>query len=718
MLQRCEYLRAADAIGRGARPVNIWIPLLWLATGICVFAGIHFLQAGRAQGNAQMFRAFGFTSLVVAAYIGAGALMQTPSPGLSPTWIERTHVAASCLVWPAGFWFISLYSHLRAWRRWVIACIAVFGGLLIVAIAGPHSLLLYDIQSLVPVVMPWGEPIAQITGTPAPLAPAFYLAILGAFCWAFWRCVALWRMGEIQRARPLIVYLVLQLIASGYAEYYTIFPKPTLAWDALPFVALVLLLSRTLNLELRGYATALDVSNASLREEIGLRSQADAELRLMAYTDAVSGLPNRHALADWLAATLTATTPRQGALVVIDPQRFANINHALGHRTGDLVIREIGTRLSHAIGKDGLVARLSGDEFAVALLAPASGHDDALAQAMRVAEALRRKLAEPFTIGANTLSVTTHMGLAMFHHAHGDGDELLRQAYAALHEARTTLHDGPLAFVQSMQALAERRLRLEFDLRAGIESDQMHLVYQPQIDRDDKLIGAEALLRWNHPVYGAVAPNEFIGIAEDSGHMPALGRHVLNMACALLATLPTLEPFRLSVNISPWQLFLADFMDTVRATLHETGVDPRRLTFEITETAFIHDIPDAVAKLRALAELGIRVSIDDFGTGFASIALLKTFPVDELKIDQTFVRDMAVESPDRFVTAMIALGNAMGLQVVAEGVEREDQRAALADMGCHVFQGYLFSRPESAMKLVERITRGATTRMDAHCNPR
>jgi diguanylate cyclase (GGDEF)-like protein len=698
--------------------MSLWIPLLWLATGVCLFAGVHFLRAGHSGNHSRHFHAFGATSLAVAAYIGIGAVLQTPMAHAPWLWIERLHVAAACVIYPLAFWFIAQYSRMQHWRGWVVASVVVFGLLLVINLTGSQGLLLANLTPSAPLVLPWGEHIHQYDGTTAALAPAYYLATLAAFCWAFWRCIALWRMGEPARARPLLGFLILQALATAHSEYATARAQPGLNWDALPFLALVLLLSRALSLELRGYATALDASNTSLREEIGMRSQADAELRLMAYTDAVSGLPNRHALADWLAATLAAVPPRQGALVVIDPQRFAILNHALGHRTGDLVIREIGRRLSHAVGKDGLVARLSGDEFAVAVLTPATDSTAALRQAMGKSEALRKILAEPFQIDANTLSVATHMGLAMFDHAHGDGDELLRQAYAALHEARTTLHDGPLAFVQSMQAQAERRLRLEFDLRAGIESDQMHLVYQPQIDRDGKLIGAEALLRWNHPVYGAVAPNEFIGIAEDSGHMPALGRHVLNMACALLATLPTLEPFRLSVNISPWQLFLADFMDTVRATLHETGVDPRRLTFEITETAFIHDIPDALAKLRALAELGIRVSIDDFGTGFASIALLKTFPVDELKIDQTFVRDMAVESPDRFVTAMIALGNAMGLQVVAEGVEREDQRAALADMGCHVFQGYLFSRPESAMKLVERITRGATTRMDAHCNPR
>lgn len=686
--------------------MSLWIPLLWVATGMCLFAGIHFLQAGRAQANAVMFRAFGVASLAVAAYIGVGAVLQTPLEPGSAGWVERLHVATSCLIWPAGFWFLALYSKLKAWRRWVLACTSVYGVLLLVALAGPHSLLLYDVESLPPIVLPWGERLAQLTGSPAPLAPAYYLAVLGAFCWAFWRCLALWKMGDRRRARPLVAYLVLQVIASGYAEYYTIYPKPVLGWDALPFVALVLLLSRTLSLELRGYAVALDASNQSLREEIGRRSQADAEVRQMAYTDATSGLPNRHALVEWLATTLGATPPRQGALVVIDPQRLAVINHALGHRTGDRVLRELGDRLAQVVAKGGFVARLSGDEFAVALSSPAADPDSALADAKTRVATLRERLAEPMQVGGNALALTTRMGLATFASAHGDADALLRQAYAALHEARRHHQDQPLVFARSMQAQAERRLQLELGLHAAIEQAQLQLLYQPQVERNGQLVGAEALVRWTHPTLGQISPQEFIGIAEDSGQMPLLGRHILRLALTAFDTLAAPADFRLSVNISPWQLFLVDFIEHVRAVLRETGVAANRLTFEITETAFIQDVPDAIAKLQALADMGIRLSIDDFGTGFASIALLKTFPVHELKIDQGFVRDMAIDAPDRFVAAMIALGTAMGLTVVAEGVEHEFQRAALAGMGCHVFQGYLLGRPMPAAALAQRIAAG------------
>jgi EAL domain-containing protein (putative c-di-GMP-specific phosphodiesterase class I) len=283
------------------------------------------------------------------------------------------------------------------------------------------------------------------------------------------------------------------------------------------------------------------------------------------------------------------------------------------------------------------------------------------------------------------------------------GDELLRQAYAALQVAKQAGHHDPVIFAGSMQADAERKLRLEADLRAAIKNDALQLVYQTQADRNGALVGAEALLRWDHPQHGAISPSEFVRIAETSGQMSALGAWVLREAFATLAALPVAEGFRLSVNISPWQLFLADFLDAILMAIRDSNVDPSHITLEITESAFIHDIRDAAAKIRALAAVGIRVSIDDFGTGYASIASLKAFLVHELKIDQSFIRDMSTDRPDRFVAAMIALGRALNLHVVAEGVERADQREALLHMGCDAFQGYLIGRPIAADELARQL---------------
>ncbi len=693
--------------------MTIWLPTLWIATGICLFAGLHFLTVGHSKGSAHLFASFGIVCLVVAAYIGASALMQTPDTGLSWIVLERVHVAIGCAIYPTAVWFISLYSRLQRWRGWLVASIVIFGALLVIDLVRPYGLLLSSAEVGPALVLPWGERINRVATTPTPIAFGFYIATLAAFCWAFWRCWALARQGQGRRARSLGVYLVVQVLAVAYAEYATIHALPGPDWDALPFLILVLMISQTLTLELRRNAAALDSSISALNAENARRAQAEARLRHMAYTDATSNLPNRNALGEWLASTLSADPRPYGALVVIDPRRFSIINHTLGHRTGDRLIHEIGQRLSRAVTEGEFVARLSGDEFAVALLASATGNDAAQAQVMARADALRAALAVPLPVSSQAFSVRVCMGVAMFHQAGGDADLLLRQAYAAVHAARQADRDVPTAFTQSMQAQAERKLRLEVDLRAAIENRELELAYQPQFDREGNLVGAEALLRWQHPDFGPLSPVEFVHVAEDTGQMQSLGRLVLHTALAALAALPDDGRFRMAVNISPWQLFHADFLADVRSAIREAAVEPRRVTLEITETAFIHDVPDAVAKLRTLGDMGIHVSIDDFGTGYASVALLKAFPVHELKIDQGFIRDMSISSPDRFVTALIALGKAMHLWVVAEGVEREDQHQALADLGCNAFQGYLFSAPVPLETLARHVERAGARAPDS-----
>jgi EAL domain-containing protein (putative c-di-GMP-specific phosphodiesterase class I) len=347
------------------------------------------------------------------------------------------------------------------------------------------------------------------------------------------------------------------------------------------------------------------------------------------------------------------------------------------------------------------VARLNGDEFAVVLIFSGFATEAIEGQIRGRATALRDAMAAPSQRVGQALSISVNMGLALLDGQ--NGDELLRQAYAALQIAKQAGQHEPVVFASPMQADAERKLRLEADLRAAISGDALQLVYQTQVDRRGMLVGAEALLRWDHPEHGSISPAEFVRVAETSGQMSALGAWVIRRAFATLAALPATAGFRLSVNISPWQLFLADFLDTILTAIRDSNVDPNRITLEITETAFIHDIRDAAAKIRALGALGIRVSIDDFGTGYASIASLKAFLVHELKIDQSFIHDMSTDQPDRFVAAMIALGRALDLHVVAEGVEHAAQREALLRMGCDAFQGYLIGRPVATEELARQL---------------
>lgn len=682
----------------------IWIPLLWIAAGICLFAGVHFLTIGRSKDHAYLFAVFGAMSLAVGVYIGISAWLQTP--GLHTPWlqIERIHMAVVCVVFPLGIWFIALYSRLRRYRAWVIAGAVIFSATLVANFTGAGSVLLASVHDAPDLILPWGEHIRQVVPIAAPTALAYDVATLMVFIWSFWRCWALVRQGDRGRANALAAYLCVQFIASVYSEYVSandVQGRSGLEWSALPFLLLVVVVSRTLSHELRRNAAALDSTVSALHAENAQRALAEARLRRMAYTDAISTLPNRAALDEWLARRFASTPPPRGALAVIDPRRFAIVNRVLGHHGGDLVIQEIGERLARALGDAGYVARLHGDEFAVVWLAPA-GADASEPRLLELATRWRTALAEPSQAAAHAPPIDVHIGLVALD-ASADADTLVRHAYAALHAAKEHPCGEPELFSQPVEQAAARRLRLEADLHNAIDQHQLYLEYQPQVDHAGTLVGAEALLRWAHPEYGAVAPGEFVPIAEASGQMPALVRFVLREACAALRTLPSHVPFRLAVNVSPQQVFMPDFVETVRSAMAAADVDPHGLTLEITESALIRDASGAVAQMNALNQLGVHLSVDDFGTGYASIARLKSFPVHELKIDQSFVDDMTTAQPDRFIAAILALARALNLRVVAEGVEHEAQLAALVQAGCAAFQGYLIGHPAPLSALAGRL---------------
>ena len=271
---------------------------------------------------------------------------------------------------------------------------------------------------------------------------------------------------------------------------------------------------------------------------------------------------------------------------------------------------------------------------------------------------------------------------------------MLRQVDMALYRAKATGRHTAALFEGSMQAQADRRLLLEKGLRLALERDEFELYYQPQLDMQARFIGAEALLRWRHPEHGLIDPAEFIPIAEETGLIHRIGRYVLHQACLELDAWPASQAqARLSINVSPWQLFAQDFVRTLQESVASTRADPRRLTLEITENAFLHDLDDAAGKIRSLEAAGFQFSLDDFGSGYTSLASLKKLPVRELKIDRTFIEGLHTGSHDRFIEVMITIAHHLKLFVVAEGVETEEQRVALAGLGCDAIQGYLISHP-------------------------
>ncbi|WP_053082006.1 bifunctional diguanylate cyclase/phosphodiesterase [Methylobacterium aquaticum] len=435
--------------------------------------------------------------------------------------------------------------------------------------------------------------------------------------------------------------------------------------------------------------------------DIGVRKEAENRIAHMATHDALTDLPNRTLFREGLEQCLAGIAQTGGscAVLCLDLDGFKEVNDALGHHAGDALLREVAQRLrtvlaaQERVGQD-RAARLGGDEFAI-LLASVGDAGDALA----LAQALIREIGRPVAIGDQPIQVGVSIGVALAPGHGTDEETILRRADLALYKAKAEGRNTARSFDPAMDAaLAERRL-LEADLRHALARDEMLLHYQPQIrSACGRLVGCEALVRWQHPSRGLVPPGAFIPLAEETGLIAPLGEWVLRAACREAAGWP--RPLKVAVNLSPRQFQQADLPERVLAILTETGLSPDRLEIEITETVIIKDITRALTVLRRLKSLGIRIAMDDFGTGYSSLATLQAFPFDAIKIDRSFVSQLEQRpSAAVIVRAMLGLGRSLGIGVVAEGVETEAQRRFLVEEGCEEMQGYLFGRPQPVERL-------------------
>jgi diguanylate cyclase (GGDEF)-like protein/PAS domain S-box-containing protein len=447
--------------------------------------------------------------------------------------------------------------------------------------------------------------------------------------------------------------------------------------------------------------TAVDISD---------RKRAEAQIRHLAFYDALTGLPNRRLLTDHLQHALATGARRggSGALLFIDLDQFKTINDTLGHDVGDQLLKEVATRIQLQVRVGDTVARLGGDEFIVLLEELSERPGIAASQAEGVGRKILAALNRPYRLAGNELHSTPSMGVTLFVHGQGTVDELLKQADLAMYQAKAAGRNTLRFFDPQMQAVVAERAALESDLRNALQGQgQLALYIQPQIDRQGHVIGAEGLLRWQHPRRGTVLPAAFIPVAEDSGLIHPLGQWVLEAACRELvrwAGLPALQGLNLAVNVSTQQFRHPDFVPQVLAVLARTGAAAPRLKLEITESLLMHNVEDVIAKMEALRAHGVRFSLDDFGTGYSSLAYLKRLPLDQLKIDQSFVRDLLTDPNDAsIVSTIIALGHSLNLMVVAEGVETSAQRYVLDAGQCHAYQGYLFSRPLPADEFVRYV---------------
>ncbi|HEY6895848.1 MAG TPA: EAL domain-containing protein [Rhodocyclaceae bacterium] len=439
--------------------------------------------------------------------------------------------------------------------------------------------------------------------------------------------------------------------------------------------------------------------HVSTLTDITQRKAAENEIKHLAFYDPLTSLPNRRLLLDRLrhALSSSARSQRGGALLFIDLDNFKTLNDTLGHEKGDLLLQMVAQRLVGCVREGDTVARLGGDEFVVMLEGLSTDPDAAVEQTKAIGEKILAKLNGLYDLAGHEYHSSPSVGATVFFGHQHSVEELLKQADLAMYKSKAAGRNRLSFFDPDMQSVISARAVLEADLREAARDKQFCLYYQPQVDGAGKLIGAEALVRWQHPERGLVAPGEFIPLAEETGLILPLGQWVLESACRQLAAWaqqPQLAQLCMAVNVSAVQCRQVDFVDQVLAVIEATGANPQRLKLEVTESMLLHNLDDIIAKMLALKAKGVSFSLDDFGTGYSALTYLKQLPVDQLKIDRSFVRDLASNANDVAIArTIVALAESLGLTVIAEGVETEAQRQCLDRHGCHNYQGFFFGRP-------------------------
>jgi diguanylate cyclase (GGDEF)-like protein len=439
--------------------------------------------------------------------------------------------------------------------------------------------------------------------------------------------------------------------------------------------------------------------------DITQRKQAEEFIQHQASHDSLTGLPNRKFMNDFLGLALAEAkrTEEQIAVVFFDLDRFKLINDSLGHSTGDRLLEAICDRLNRYLREGDLLARWGGDEFILVLRQITSPE-----QALSIAQKVTKILDPPFTCDGHELHISSSMGISIYPFDGQDVDTLVKNADVAMYSAKDSGRNNCQLYKLVMHENTFKRLSMENSLRKAIENNELLIYYQPQINLEQgKVVGVEALMRWQHPTLGLLPPSQFIPLAEETGLIVPIGYWLLKQAClqSHAWSLEGIPNLRLGINLSLRQFCQKDFVNQLAEILNETRFDPNFLDLELTETIVMENVDESIARLQQLRAMGISLSIDDFGTGYSSLSYLKSLPINVLKIDQSFVRDITDNVYDQAIAfSIITLAHKLNLNVIAEGIETKEQMELLRSFGCHEMQGFLFKRPIPSAELVELIT--------------
>jgi diguanylate cyclase (GGDEF)-like protein len=691
-----------------------------LATAaVALASGLQFVVIGLRQRREPVYLSFGLLCLCIAALALSNLLLDTSNNLERATLALRLMSASAVLAIPALVIFVGTYTGKPVRRRVFVALCVVVAWYFLLNLWSPFGVMEGSLREGVPTVFVWGEAIYTVEGTRSIWGEGFYLLSYVAFVWTLWRAIDQYRYGKRLQGALLGTCLLIQfgaLLWGSIVVESMDYSYPRL--DVFAFLSFVLLMGLSLSSQLRLHTLQLERTTRELRAEAEIRHQAELSLRHAAYHDNLTGLPNRsralYTLADLVAEA--EQSGQFGAVLMIDLDNFKTINDSLGHHVGDRVLEVIADSLIAAAPNDSTVARLGGDEFVILIGTLAPDVASAAAMAMSTAEGIVARLATPLSIDSRTLGIGASIGVATFPQEHAGAADILRCADIAMYRAKAAGRNAARLFLPHMQHDADDRLEIERGLREALERQELSLHFQPQIDMLGRLVGAEALLRWQHPILGRVSPDVFIPIAEETGLIHGLGSWVIEQCCRhIRAWQESGIGFggRLAVNVSAWQIAHPQFVRRLEEQVREAGLDPSVLTLELTESALINDFDSALATLRRLSDIGFRLALDDFGTGYSSLAYLQQLPLDELKIDRSFVSSLEPSVPQPLVGFIIDVGKRLGMTTIAEGVETLQQQTMLENLGCERLQGYLICppMPEGAFVawLGERATAASET---------
>jgi diguanylate cyclase (GGDEF)-like protein/PAS domain S-box-containing protein len=458
------------------------------------------------------------------------------------------------------------------------------------------------------------------------------------------------------------------------------------------------------------------IGGVGILEDFTEKRLTEEQIQYHASYDSLTGLPNRRLLLERLGNEVARAGRHgyYGALLYIDLDDFKTINDSLGHSVGDKLLKIVAERITECIRREDTAARMGGDEFVIIVTGLDSSIGLAAHKVRGIAEKFSRSLSAPCRIDGRDLQITLSVGVSLFSKADKGVDDILKQADTAMYRSKAAGRNSIHFFLPKMQEAADERFSLSTEIRKALDEEQLVLYYQPQVDISGELVGAEALVRWNHPERGIVLPGAFLEIAEEAGLMQDIGEWVLREACRHIKKWTDAQQLGdsqvISINISGKEIAVPDFVDTVSSVLEKTGVDPKRLGIELTESSLISSRKDIVHKIMTLQQMGIKFSVDDFGTGYSSLSYLKSLPLNTLKIDRSFVNDIKDASRDVvLVDTIIMMARNLGLEIIAEGVETEQELLYLNARGCVVYQGYYFSKPVAVETFTKMLESGSSS---------